>query len=171
MSFTPPSLTFFQLRFMVAQVPPTAARLVPRHSQDAPKTLGTSNHPAGRVQGQLQMLRAWSEEKHSIITECLSEGAFTSLILLLWCKAAAQQETCHCRQCQAQGMEGVSAQHHGGSAHLCQNLIWDHFKTTFSPHPNGEWEPHTLVSTVPDSYCTAGPGRTILQFPLIFNVK
>lgn len=68
-------------------------------------------------------------------------------------------------------LEEVSAQHHGGSAHsailFCRNLIQDHFSSTFSPHPDGEWEPHTLVCTVPDSYCTAGPGGTILQFAFI----
>lgn len=84
--FHPPFLTLFQLRLTVAQVPPTAVRLVPRLSQDTPKALWTSNHLAGRLQGQLHMLRAWSEEKHSIITTCLSRGAFSSLVLLLWCR-------------------------------------------------------------------------------------
>lgn len=100
MSFTPPSLTVFQRILMVTQVPPTAVRLVPRHSQDAPRALWTSSPCPGSVQGQLQMLRAWSEEKHSIIPACLSQGGFTSLILLS-CQAAAQQEACPCRQCSA----------------------------------------------------------------------
>lgn len=105
MSFTPPSLTLFQLRLMVAQFPPRAVRLVPMHSQDAPRALWTSNLCAGRV-GQLQVPRAWSEEKHSIITAHLSEGALTSLILLS-CQAEAQQEACHSPQ-------AAPASGHGG---------------------------------------------------------
>lgn len=148
MSFTPLSLTLIQCRLMVAQVPPRAVRPVPRHPQDAPRALCTSNPCAGSVQGQLPMLKAWPEEEHSIITAHLRRGLYLPYASVLPGSGTAGSLSL----CQPQGTQGVSAQHHGASAHsailLCWNLVWDPLRSLLPPHPKGKWESHTLVCAV-----------------------
>lgn len=166
-SFTPLSLILFLLRLMVAQVPPTVVRLVPRALPGCSQ--GSVNLQSSCWEDPASAAEAQGLIRGKALCTSLRRGHYLPHAPL-GMQGSGTAGNLSLQVVPASGHGGASAQHHGGSAHsailLCRNVTGITSAQPFllTPAVSGS---HRLLCTVPDSCCTAGPGGTILKFPFI----